>query len=163
MIAANLAAQRTDRVVAAILIGPIHPSKTISDLFQKRIEVVEKHGMGPLADSIPSTATAKTASPLVKAFIRELLYSQDPAGYCSNCRVIANAVPPDYSKIDVPVLILAGDEDKAAPLEGCREIFEAIGTGEKKLEVMERVGHWHCLEAYEEVEKLVRAFYHEIQ
>jgi pimeloyl-ACP methyl ester carboxylesterase len=119
--------------------------------------------MQPMADMIPQSAVGKRASPLAKAFIRELLLSQDPAGYCSNCRVIVNAKPPNYSKISIPILILAGDEDKSAPLEGCKKMFEEIGASKKKLEIMQGIGHWHCLEAFEEVGNLIEAFYHEIQ
>lgn len=132
-------------------------------MFEKRIEAVEKEGMQPMADTIPSAAVGKKAPALAKALIRELLLGQDPAGYISNCRVIVNATPPNYSKINVPVLILAGEEDKSAPLEGCKKIFEEIGSSEKKLEIMPGVGHWHCLEAVDDVVKLIQAFYHEIQ
>lgn len=106
--------------MAAVLIGPVYPSDNAGPIFEKRIETVESQGMQPMADTIPQAAVGKKASPLAKAFIRELLLGQDPAGYISNCRVIVTAKPPNYSKISVPVLILAGEEDKSAPLEGCQ-------------------------------------------
>jgi pimeloyl-ACP methyl ester carboxylesterase len=163
IVAAHLAAERSDRIVAAVLIGPVYPNENVAPIFEKRIETVLKEGMQPMADTVPQSAVGKKASPLVKAFIRELLLSQDPAGYCSNCRVIINARPPNYSKINVPILILAGEEDQSAPLDGCKRMFEEIGTSEKKLEIMQGVGHWHCMEAFEEVGNLIQAFYHEIQ
>jgi pimeloyl-ACP methyl ester carboxylesterase len=132
-------------------------------IFEKRIETVEKEGMQPMADTVPQAAVGKNASPLAKAFIRELLLGQDPAGYVSNCRVIVNSKPPNYGKINVPVLILAGEEDKSAPLEGCKKMFEEIGTDEKRLEIMQGVGHWHCLEAHEQVTELIKTFYDQIQ
>jgi pimeloyl-ACP methyl ester carboxylesterase len=119
--------------------------------------------MEAMANTVPQAAVGKEASPLVKAMIRELLLAQDPAGYISNCRVIINAVLPSYSRISVPVLILAGDEDMSAPLEGCKKIFDEITHSEKKLEVMKGIGHWHCLEAFDEVARLIEGFYHEIQ
>ncbi|KAF2030846.1 alpha/beta-hydrolase [Setomelanomma holmii] len=163
IVGAHLAAEYSERIVAAVLIGPVYPSANAGPIFEKRIETVTKEGMQPMADTIPHAAVGKKASSLAKAFIRELLLGQDPAGYCSNCRVIVNAKPPNYSKINIPVLILAGDEDKSAPLEGCKKMFEEIGTSEKKLEIMQGIGHWHCLEAFEEVSSLIEAFYHEIQ
>jgi len=162
-VGAHVAAERSDRIVAAILIGPVYPNPGLTPVFQTRIEAVEKDGMQPLADGIPNTAVGEKASPLAKGMIRELLLSQDPAGYVSNCRVIINASPPQYSKISVPILILAGGEDKSAPLEGCRKMFEEMGSSEKRLEVMEGVGHWHCLEAFDEVAKLIEGFYHDMQ
>lgn len=163
IVGAHLAAERSDRVVAAVLIGPVYPNEGVVPVFEKRIEAVQKDGMQPMADTVPQTAVGSKASPLASAFIRELLLGQDPAGYCSNCRVIINAKPPNYSKINIPILILAGEEDKSAPLEGCKRMFEEIGTSEKKLEVMKGIGHWHCLEAFEDVAKLIEGFYHEIQ
>lgn len=163
IVAAHLAAERSDRVVAAVLIGPVYPSESNAPMFEKRVQTVEKEGMEPMANSIPYAALASNASPLARALVRELLLGQDPAGYTSNCRVIINARRPDYGKICVPVLILAGEEDKSAPLAGCQKMFDEIGTGEKKMETMKGVGHWHCIEAPAEVEKQIVAFYHEIQ
>ena len=119
--------------------------------------------MEPMASTIPAAATGKKASPIARSFIRELLLAQNPAGYISNCRVIANAKPPNYAKIAVPILILSGEEYKSAPLEGCEKMFEHMGTGEKKMEILKGVGHWHCVEAFEEVGKQILSFYHEIQ
>ncbi|CAI6335496.1 unnamed protein product [Periconia digitata] len=163
IVAAHLAATRSDRVVSAILIGPVYPSQSTRPIFAKRIETVEKDGMEAMANTIPDAALGSKASLLAKGFMRELLLAQDPAGYCSNCRVIMGAEPPAYGTIEVPVLILAGEEDKSAPLEGCKKMFEEIGTGEKRIVVMEGVGHWHCLEAFEEVGQRILDFYHEIQ
>lgn len=163
IVAAHLAAERSDRVVAAVLIGPVYPNESVRPIFEKRIEAVQKDGMQPMADTVPQAAVGSKASPLASAFIRELLLAQDPAGYCNNCRVIVDAKPPSYSKISIPILILAGEEDKSAPLEGCKKMFEEMGTSEKKLEVMQGIGHWHCLEAFEDVAKLIEGFYHEIQ
>jgi pimeloyl-ACP methyl ester carboxylesterase len=162
VVAAHLAAERSDRVVATILIGPVYPSETFVPIFEKRIELVEKGGMDPLANSLPFSAPAKSASPIVRSFIRELLLGQDPAGYISHCRILINAKPPVYGKINVPVLIIAGEEDKTAPVEGCQKMFDEMNT-EKKLEILKAVGHWQCLEDFAEVGKQILNFYHDIQ
>ncbi|ORY07531.1 Alpha/Beta hydrolase protein [Clohesyomyces aquaticus] len=163
IVAAHLAAEHNDRILAAVLIGPVYPNLSVAPMFEKRIEIVTREGMEAMANTVPYAAPAKGASPLARSFIRELLLGQDPAGYCSNCRVIINAKPPSYSKISVPILILAGEEDNSAPLAGCKKMFEEMGTTEKKLEIMKGVGHWQCVEAFEEVGKQILAFYHEIQ
>lgn len=163
IIGAHLAAERSDRIRAAVLIGPIYPNPDVAPVFQKRIATVEEQGMQPMADSIPSAAVGRKASSLVKAFIRELLLGQTPEGYCSNCRVIANARPPNYSRIEIPVLILAGEDDKSAPLEGCKNMYEEMRSSRKKLAIMSGVGHWHCLEAPDEVVGLIEAFYHNME
>lgn len=163
MIAAHLAATASDRVVAAVLIGPVYPSAGVAAVFAKRIETVERDGMEAMANTIPAAATAKDASPLARAFIRELLLAQDKWGYISNCRVIANAQRPAYEDVRVPVLLLAGAEDKSAPLDMCKKQFEELGTEEKALEILPGVGHWHCLEAPDVVSAKIIDFYHQIQ
>ena len=116
--------------------------------------------MEPMATTIPTGATASTATPLSRAFIRELLIGQNPEGYISLCHAIAEAPVPEYSNIDVPLLILAGQEDKAAPLEGCKEICEGYATtsAKKKVEVLSGVGHWHVVEKPEEVGTRIERF-----
>ncbi|KAF2711772.1 alpha/beta-hydrolase [Pleomassaria siparia CBS 279.74] len=162
IVAAHLAATHNSRIVAAVLIGPVYPSDAAIPVFEKRVQTVQESGMEAMANSIPQAAVGKNASPLAKAFIRELLLGQDPAGYISNCKVIVNAKPPAYGEIKVPILIIAGEEDKSAPLEGCQRMFDEMKT-EKKLEIIKGVGHWHCLEAFADVGRLMLDFYHEIQ
>jgi pimeloyl-ACP methyl ester carboxylesterase len=60
--------------------------------------------------------------------------------------------------VQCPVLIIAGEEDKSAPLKGCQFIFEELSSREKRLEVLKGVGHWHCVEASDEVGRLVKDF-----
>jgi len=160
IVAAHLAATHPDRVVASVWIGPVYPSSAVADVFEKRIQTVEREGMEAMANTIPAAATGKRASPLVRSFIRELLLAQDARGYVSNCRVIATAKPPAYRDVKGPVLVLAGEEDKSAPLEGCKKMFEEVGTEEKRLEVLEGCGHWHCVEAWEEVGERIVVFLH---
>jgi pimeloyl-ACP methyl ester carboxylesterase len=78
----------------------------------------------------------------------------------SLCDVIAKAEQPKYEKIKIPLLILAGEEDKTAPLKSSEDILLKYGTAEKKkkLEILKGVGHWHCVEASEEVGKFVKEY-----
>lgn len=119
--------------------------------------------MEAMAATVPTAATGPTATPLQHAFIRALLLSQRPAGYMSMCRVIGSATPPDYAKIRVPVLVVAGDEDKSAPLQGCEEILRRIGAEEKRIEVLEGVGHWICIESPDKVTDAIARFYKQIE
>ena len=89
--------------------------------------------------------------------------SQKPQGYISLCRVVASATPPDYESIKIPILIIAGNEDKSAPMEACEEIFRRIGGEEKRMTVLQGVGHWHCVEAPDQVVTKIVEFYREIQ
>jgi pimeloyl-ACP methyl ester carboxylesterase len=119
--------------------------------------------MEPLANTVPYAATSPHSSPLSRAFIRELLLQSAPEGYIANCNVIANAKPPDYKAVKTPLLLIAGEHDKSAPLEGCEHIFKSVGSEKKKMEVLENVGHWHCVEAPDRVGDLVAKFCDEIE
>ncbi|KIW03023.1 uncharacterized protein PV09_05677 [Verruconis gallopava] len=163
IVAAHLATTWGDRVAATVWIGPVYPTATVAETFARRIEVVRREGMEAMANTIPHAAVGSRATDVAKAMIRELLLGQTAQGYISHCRVIASARPPAYGEVQVPVLVVAGEEDKSAPLDAVKKMYDEIGTDEKRLVVMEGVGHWHCLEAPEAVGKCILDFYHEIQ
>ena len=160
MLPTYLASTSPASIIGGICIGPVHPTPAVADVFKNRIPVVEEKGMEAMANTIPNAATGPNTSSLAKAFIREQILSQSPQGYIANCRAIQNATPPDYSSVKCPILVIAGSVDKSAPLEGCKKIFSELGTeeGKKSLEVLEGIGHWHCVEAPEEVGRLVAEF-----
>lgn len=116
--------------------------------------------MEPLANSIPSSATNSNSTPLQRALIRELIMGQDPKSYASHCRAIMTMEEPSggFEAIKVPSVILAGEEDKSAPLEGCQYVHEHLGSKEKELKILEKVGHWHCIEAPERVADEIAVF-----
>lgn len=149
------------RIQAVVLIGPVYPSEAVAGVFEKRIEVVEREGMGPMAETIPFGAPGQGASPLVRAFIRELLLAQSAPGYLSHCRVICNATRPEYENIRVPLLVVAGEEDKSADLGMCKKMVEEAGAQEKSIQVLKGIGHWHCLEAPDMVSETVLHFLRE--
>lgn len=111
-----------------------------------------------MANTIPNAATGSKSTALQKAFIRELILGQSPEGYISLCKVISEATAPDYAAIKAPLLIIAGTEDKAAPLEGCKHIIANVSSTLKTLDVLPGVGHWHCIEASDEVGNLILKF-----
>lgn len=115
-------------------------------------------GMEPMADSIPFAAVGSRSTPLHKSFIRELLLGQDPKGYAALCRSLSTAQPADYAAVKAPFLLLAGEEDKSAPLAGCEHIFNHVSSENKSLRVLNGVGHWHCIEAPDEVGALIAEF-----
>ncbi|RFU26923.1 hypothetical protein B7463_g9430, partial [Scytalidium lignicola] len=145
---------------AVVLLGPVNPNPNAASVFGKRITTVEQQGMEAMADSIPQAATGSKSTSTQHAFIRTLLLAQDAAGYISLCKVIANAQAPQYEKITCPVLIIAGLDDKSAPLEGSQLILDSCATNvaKKRLRKLEGVGHWHCIEAAPEVESLIEEF-----
>jgi len=153
IIASQIAADCPDRVRGVVLIGPVNPDPALADVFGKRIGVVRKDGLEALANTIPAAATGSKAGSLQHAFIRSLILGTSSEGYMSLCNVIAKAAKPEYGNVKVPLLVLVGSEDKTAPLSGSEAILNAYGTSkdEKKIEILEGIGHWHCVEAPEVV------------
>ncbi|EEP76376.1 predicted protein [Uncinocarpus reesii 1704] len=163
IVASQLAlSDASGRIKAVVLIGPVNPNPAAADVFGKRIKIVEEQGMEAMATTIPQGATGARCSTLVHAFIRQLLISTDTNGYISLCRTIAEAPAPDYASIKIPVLLLAGEEDKSAPLSGCEKILEGYQSQVKKMKVLTGVGHWHVLEAPDEVQQAISGFLDEL-
>ena len=114
--------------------------------------------MEPLANTIPAAATNSKSTDLQRSIIRELLLGQDPNSYAAHCRTIINAKEPDYASIKAPVLILAGDEDNSAPVDGCRFILDNLGSDKKELRVLQSMGHWQCVEDGDQVGREIAIF-----
>ena len=154
------AAAHPDRMSGLVAIGPVNPTSIKPEIFQTRIDAVEKDGMEPLANSIPTAATNANSTALQRALIRELIIGQDSVSYASHCRVIMEMQEPagGFEAIKCPALVIAGDEDKSAPLEGCKYIHEHLGSSQKELKVLEGVGHWHCIEAGDRVTEAIASF-----
>ncbi|KFY13629.1 hypothetical protein V492_03130 [Pseudogymnoascus sp. VKM F-4246] len=162
ILAADDSMSKQHRFNAVVLIGPVNPSPGVAEVFQKRVSIVEKDGMEPLAASIPIAATGTTSTPLVHAFIRSLLLGTSPAGYMSLCRAISESAIPAYENIKVPLLIIAGAEDKSAPMDGVMHIMENYASIKKELRTLEGTGHWHVLEAFSQVQEIIRGFLKEL-
>ncbi|KAL3427529.1 fumarylacetoacetate hydrolase [Phlyctema vagabunda] len=162
IIASSVAASHPERVKGVVLIGPVNPSTAMSEVFKKRIQVVQKDGLEALAATVPTAATGKASTSLHHAFIRTLILATSPEGYSSLCKVIATAKQLDYQAITVPLLVLAGENDNTAPLSGCQTILDLYGSSAEKktIEVLPCVGHWHCVEepglVTEHIQKFVR-------
>lgn len=109
---------------------------------------------------MPITATGASSTALHHAFIRSLILRTSNEGYISLCKVIATAQTPNYAAITVPLLVIAGSDDKTAPMPGCHKIYESYSTShdQKKLVVLNGVGHWHCIEAGDLVAKAILEF-----
>ena len=122
--------------------------------------LIQIEGLENLAVTVSTTATGTLAGPFQQAFIRTLILSTSNEGYMSLCRVIAEAKKPNYAEIKVPLLIIAGADDKTAPVSAAEAILYTYGTqnSDKKIEVLSGVGHWHCIEAPVDVERLVKGF-----
>ncbi|UNI17584.1 hypothetical protein JDV02_003916 [Purpureocillium takamizusanense] len=162
IVASELA--RSLDVAGAVLVGPVNPNEALVGVFEARVKLVDAEGMEGVAAVVPFAATGPRATPTQQAFIRTLLLAQSPEGYKSLCRTIQRATRPRYEDIKCPLLIIAGSHDKTSPMGGSEHILQSWGVdaGRKRLEVLQGVGHWHCIEAADGVLALVSGFVAEV-
>jgi len=158
MIAARTAERYPRRIIQIILIGPVHPTEKIAIAFKRRIQRInETGGIGFLIEMVPSSAVGRNANDDHKRKIASLIVQSSPEGYIANCHVIADAAKavPNYSLVKQPALLIAGEDDKTAPYEGCVQVIEKSLGGQVTTEELVGVGHWHCVEAPEAVAVLI--------
>ena len=160
IVAQHLAAKAPDRVQSLALIGPIHaPSPAARAAFRDRAAKVRAEGMASIADQVVAAGTSaetKAARPEIAAFVRELILRQESEGYAEHCEAISVAVAADLTGIEVPVLLITGDEDNTSPVPA--SVTMASALPDATLEILARTGHWATLERPDEVSQLLVAF-----
>ncbi|PWW74378.1 hypothetical protein C7212DRAFT_283616 [Tuber magnatum] len=148
-----------------ILLGPVPvPLKPASaELILKRADRVRAEGMLPLAETIISGAVSqktRTTNPLAVTLSRSILRGNDVEGYAKCCTAFARftgeGINWDRLRVSSEKVVIAGDEDKSAPLSVTRKTAEKI---EAKLVVLEEVGHWLVMEDLEGVERVVEGVF----
>ena len=160
LVAAHLAATRPERVTRLALLGALRAQPDqAKQATRQRAAMVREKGMEAVAPGIVAAATSERTRrdhPAVAAFVRELLFRQDPEGYAACCEALAKAVTPDYAGIRAPVLFVAGGDDKTSPPELSESLAKEPASA--SVEVIPEIGHWHAVEAAGQVTSALRAF-----
>jgi len=102
------------------------------------------------------SADTRQRLPLAVAFVRESLMRQDPAGYARTCDALADAQPAAVERIEVPALLVTGDEDTVAPPQAVRAMAERMRAA--RVVVLNRCGHWTPVERAEDCTRELRSF-----
>jgi len=111
-----------------------------------------------LVDAALSTDTRQRL-PLAVAFVRESLMRQEPEAYARSCDALADAEPAAVERIEVPVLLVTGDEDGVAPPQAVRTFAEKLHHSKStRVVVLPRCGHWTPVERPEECQRELRDF-----
>ena len=109
--------------------------------------------VGTMIGSMFSTS----APPEILDGFASIMSEFHPAGFRSMVRALAEADLRDVlPRVDVPTLLLYGDEDMRAPLNVAEDLHAAIPTS--RLVVMPGVGHMSNVEAAERFNAEVRTF-----
>jgi pimeloyl-ACP methyl ester carboxylesterase len=122
---------------------------------QGTTEVIETLLAGLLSES-----TGKERPALVDS--TRTLMDQPPAGFVGALEAMKNRpdATDDLPTIDVPVLVLVGEEDAPSPPEVARAMVEKLPDA--RLQVLPRAGHLSNLEAPEEFNRALQSFLDEL-
>ena len=105
------------------------------------------------------SADTRQRSPLAVAFVRESLMRQDADGYARTCDALAEAPAAAVERIEVPVLLVTGDEDGVAPPQQVRAFAEKLHAAKStRVVVLPKCGHWTPIERPEECARELRDF-----
>jgi pimeloyl-ACP methyl ester carboxylesterase len=114
-----------------------------------------------VAALIPTLFSGSAPAEAVREFAA-IMSEFHPAGFRAMARSLAEADLRDVlPHIDVPTLLLYGDQDVRAPLAVAEDLRAAIPTS--RLVVMPGVGHMANVEAAERVDAEIRAFLRSVQ
>lgn len=156
----HLAVREPARVRSLVLFGPLGaPPQAARDALLARAQRARSEGMVPIAEALVASALSsqtRQTQPVAVAFVRESLMAQDPEGYARTCEALAAAQAAPAESIRCPALLVAGDEDPVAPVQGARALASRMGNA--RVESLPRCGHWLPVERPAECQRLMRDF-----
>ena len=147
LIAQRLAVRAPDRLAALVLCDTAAKMGD-APTWNGRIAAIEAGGMEAVGDATMErwfTAAYRAEEDMPLRIWRNMLTRQSAAGYIASCQAIRDAdLTADAPRIDVPTLVVVGDDDKASPPDLVRATAEMIpGT---RFAVIEGAGHLPCIE-----------------
>jgi 3-oxoadipate enol-lactonase len=152
MIAQHVALAAPQRIASLVLADTTsrYPAEA-APVWQERIRIVAEQGMEPMvAPTLERwfTAPFRDAHPEVMERIGGLIRATPPAGYTGCCHAIPRIdVTARLRKLDMPALVLVGEQDAGTPPAMAEEIHEALSGSQ--LEVIPDAAHLSNIEQAE--------------
>jgi pimeloyl-ACP methyl ester carboxylesterase len=160
LVCQHIAVHMPECVRSLVLFGAItQPPDAARNGLISRAATARNGAMDVIADQIiantlsPSTHHDK---PAAVAFVRESLMRQPPEGYAKSCEALSKAQAFPVERIEVPVLLVAGDTDPVAPPSMATALKDRMPNA--KMVLLERSGHWIPIEKAEESSRLIAEF-----
>ena len=148
LVCQHVAARTPEHVASLALFGPIvEPTDASRQRLKDRAKIARVEGMIGVADAVVAgglSSSAKSANPLLAAYVRESHMRQDPEGFAQSCEALAAAQGADLRGLRAPTLIVTGDEDAVAPPSAAQALADRVKGA--KVKVLEHCGHWTPLE-----------------
>lgn len=166
IVAQHLAVQHAGRVKSLALLGPlVAPPEAARPNILARAALARTGmaAMQEIADAIVKGATSaetKAQQPAVLALVRESLMRQPPEGYAQSCQALAEAQSAAIESLNVPTLLLTGDQDGVAPMANVTVMHQRIPGS--RMTVFGACGHWTPFEQSQACVQALQAFYAEV-
>lgn len=150
IVAQHFVVRNPGRVKSLSLFGPlVAPPEAARPNIMARATAARggAAAMQEIADAIVKAATSKETKehqPAVLALVRESVMRQSPEGYAQSCEALGGAQSAEIEQIDVPTLLVTGDQDGVAPPANVAAMASRIA--ESRQVVIEGCGHWTTLE-----------------
>jgi pimeloyl-ACP methyl ester carboxylesterase len=162
LIAMAYAVDHPSRIERMILMGPPPcPLPEAAKLgMANRAESVRDKGMmaSGVADAVSEAGTSsatKVYHTVSFAAVRASLLTTNPEGYAKACTALAAITSPlSVEKLNMPILLITGDEDKTSPVKVVTDLHEKLPNS--KLEVLRHTGHWHIYENSEGISRAIK-------
>lgn len=159
-----LAAPKLVRSLALFgpLLAPAEPARAALRGRAEQVRSQGAEGMHHTAEALVQAALSRhtrETQPVATAFLRESLMRQDADCYARTCEALVEADAAAVERIEVPVLLLTGDEDGVAPPQAVRAMAERLrGAPSCRVVVLPRCGHWPTIERPEDCQRELREF-----
>ncbi|HEY9223422.1 MAG TPA: alpha/beta fold hydrolase [Variovorax sp.] len=150
IVAQHFTVRNPDKVKSLALFGPlVAPPEAARPNITARASAARGGlaAMQEIADAIVKGATSKETKeqqPAVLALVRESVMRQSPEGYAQSCEALAVAQSAAIERIDVPTLLVTGDQDGVAPPSNVAAMAARI-AGSRQV-VLDGCGHWTTFE-----------------
>lgn len=154
------AALRAPERLTALLICDSAPKVGDTAFWAARMAKVRDEGMGAIADGIMErwfSPGFRRTRPDELAGWRNMFLAADAGGYASTCATLRDTDLTDrIGAIDLPTLVVSGEDDLATPVPLVRACAEAIAGA--RFEIMPGVGHIPSIEQPEALARLMTDF-----
>jgi len=163
IICQHLAANTPSLVKSMLLFGPlVAPADAAREPLRIRSQKIRESGlsgMQEVADTLLNTAVSRHTrdhNPAAFAFVRESLMRQAPIAYADYCLALSQMRAADIERIDMPTLLITGDEDLVATPDAVDLMVRRM-PGARRM-VVNRCGHWTPIERPHECIRATREF-----
>lgn len=150
IVAQHYAVRHRGRIKALALFGPLVEPPEAGRAGARARATLARQGvaaMQEIADTIVGAAISKQSragNPLAVTLVRESIMRQPEEGYAQSCEALAGATGAQLENIDVPVLLVTGDQDGIAPVVAVKAMSARIAGS--RVVVLDACGHWPTFE-----------------